>query len=487
MHAMPSGGDGHSSGKAVTGGLGDGVVVLAAVAAPPPSTATTSLSLSLSHEQQPSNKSPAIRLTPKVVPWWANAMAELDVATLRKQYPALTRTQNGEPVAFLDGPAGSQVPMRVIDAVSHYLALNNANTHGSFVTSRESDEMLDRARTAVRDLVGAGDEGTVVFGPNMTSLTLSLSRALGHTWRAGDDVVVTRLDHDANITPWALAARDAGANVRRIPFHAEDTTLDLEALDAVLSTRTRLVAVGAASNATGTINAIAQICEMAHDHGAEVFVDAVHYAPHSLIDVTEWGCDYLACSAYKFFGPHVGILWGSNDALGTVPAYRVRPAGDALPGRWETGTQNHEGIAGTLEAIEYLAALGQTNSRKKPRRRALISAFQAITRHERALLLRLLDGLESIPDLRIYGITERDRMAERAPTISFTHPRHSPRAIAAELGKQGIFVWDGNFYAIEVSEALGLEPEGMVRVGLLHYNTKSEVDRLIRSLKSLLC
>jgi cysteine desulfurase family protein (TIGR01976 family) len=414
-------------------------------------------------------------------------MAELDVYEVRKQFPALTRELNGEPVAYLDGPAGSQVPMRVIDSVSHYLALNNANTHGTFVTSRESDDMLSRARGAVRDLLGAGDEGSVIFGPNMTSLTFSLSRALGRTWRAGDEVVVTRLDHDANITPWVLAARDAGATVRHIPFHQQDTTLDLDALDGVLSTRTRLVAVGAASNATGTINPIQQISEMAHDHGAEVFVDAVHLAPHALLDVHAWGCDYLACSAYKFFGPHVGILWGNEEALATLPAYRVRPAGDALPGRWETGTQNHEGIAGTLEAIEYLAALGQTNGRKKARRRALTAAFNAIGRHERHLISRLLDGLESIPDVRVYGITDRSRSSERAPTVAFTHPRRSPREIATELGKRGIFVWDGNFYAIEVSESLGLEPEGMVRVGLLHYNTAAEVERLVGALQTLLC
>lgn len=423
-------------------------------------------------------------------------MLELDVASLRKQFPALTRMHDGEPVAYLDGPAGSQVPMRVIDAVSHYLALNNANTHGTFMTSHESDHMLERARDAVRDLVGAADAGTVVFGPNMTTLTFSLSRALGRTWRAGDEVVVTRLDHDANVAPWVLAARDAGATVHRIPFHHEDTTLDLEALDRVLSTRTRLVAVGAASNATGTINPIRHICEMAHDHGAEVFVDAVHLAPHALMDVTEWGCDYLACSAYKFFGPHVGVLWGRDEALGAVPAYRVRPAGEALPGRWETGTQNHEGIAGTLAAIEYLASLGtkksdtrakKNGSGKKQRRRALVSAFQAIGRHERGLFRRLLDGLESIPELRVYGITDRGRMAERAPTVSFTHPRRPPREIATECGKRGVFVWDGNFYAIEVSESLGLEPEGMVRVGLLHYNTAAEVDRLIQTLTGLLC
>ncbi len=414
-------------------------------------------------------------------------MAELDVATLRRQFPALTRTQDGEPVAYLDGPAGSQVPMRVIDAVSHYLALNNANTHGAFVTSRESDTLLDQARDAVRDFVGAGDEGSVVFGANMTSLTFSLSRALGRTWRPGDEVVVTRLDHDANITPWVLAARDAGATVRHIPFHDADTTLDLDALDAVLSTRTRLVAVGAASNATGTINPVAQIAEMAHDHGAEVFVDAVHFAPHALIDVAQWGCDYVACSAYKFFGPHVGIIWGSDEALGATPAYRVRPAGEALPERWETGTQNHEGIAGTLEAIDYLASLGQTGTRKKSRRRALAAAFQAIRRHERVLLVKLLDGLESIPNLRIYGITDRRRLGGRAPTVSFTHAKRSAREIATELGRRGIFVWDGNFYAIEVSESLGLEPDGMVRVGLLHYNTKLEVDRLIQALRSLLC
>ncbi len=423
-------------------------------------------------------------------------MVALDIPSLRKQFPALTRTQSGELVAFLDGPAGSQVPMRVIDAVSHYLALNNANTHGTFATSEESDEMIAHARDAVRDLLGAGDTGSVVFGPNMTTLTFSLSRALGRTWRTGDEIVVTRLDHDANVTPWVLAARDAGAMVHHIPFHHADTTLDLDALDRVLSTRTRLVAVGAASNATGTINPVAQICEMVHDHGAEVFVDAVHLAPHALLDVGAWNCDYLACSAYKFFGPHVGILWGRDEALGALPAYRVRPAGDALPGRWETGTQNHEGIAGTLEAIEYLASLAQPPRRspksrrsgaaRAQRRRALGQTFDAIGRHERALCQRLLDGLATIPGLRVYGIADTAHLEQRAPTVAFTHPRRAPLDIATECGKRGIFVWAGNFYALEVSESLGLEPEGMVRVGLLHYNTQDEVDRLLDTLETLL-
>ncbi len=427
-------------------------------------------------------------------------MVELDVPHLRKQFPALTRTDDaGNAVAYLDGPAGSQVPMRVIDAVSHYLALNNANTHGAFATSEESDRTIANARVAVRDFVGADDDGDVVFGPNMTSMTLSLSRALGRTWRPGDEVVVTRLDHDANISPWVLAARDAGATVHRIPFHHDDTTLDLNALDRVLSTRTRLVAVGAASNATGTINPIRRICDMVHDHGAEVFVDAVHLAPHALIDVKQWACDFLACSAYKFFGPHVGILWGRHEALSSAPAYRVRPAGSTAPGCWETGTLNHEGIAGTLEAIDYLASLGRPqvspssrrpdSSRRrqsrKERRRALTNAFAAITKHERTLLAQLLDGLARIEGVRVYGITDPDRIEERAPTVSFTHPRRSPQEIAVECGKRGVFVWAGNFYAIEVSESLGLEPEGMVRVGLLHYNTAAEVDRLLAVLQEL--
>lgn len=408
----------------------------------------------------------------------------LDITAVRQHFPALRRTVDGRPLAFFDGPAGSQVPQSVIDRMAEYMSHSNANTGGTFITSRESDEVLRDARAAAADLLGTDDPDCVVFGPNMTTLTFQLSRSLARTWKPGDEIVVTRLDHDANVAPWVMAARDAGATVHTIDFDRDDTTLDMDQLARLLSPRTALVAVGAASNATGTINPVAKICELSHDVGAEVFVDAVHYAPHALIDVAKWGCDYLACSAYKFFGPHLGLLWGKRDRLAALPAYQVRPAGDGLPGRWSVGTQSHEAIAGTLAAIEYLAALGQ-QSPAVSRRQALSRAYRAIRAHENELIWRFLDGMAKIPSYRIWGITDREQAAERAPTVSFTHARASPETIARVLGEQGICSWYGNYYAIGVTEHLGLEPDGMVRVGVLHYNDRDEVDRLLDALRAL--
>jgi len=288
----------------------------------------------------------------------------------RSQFPALTRQQDGHPVVFFDGPGGSQVPDGVIAAVAHYLAHTNANRGGLYATSRESDEILEAAHRAVADLLGTDDPDCVIFGANMTSLTLSLSRALSKTWRTGDEVLVTRLDHDANVTPWVLAARDAGAEVKYVDIHRDDCTLDFEDLRAKLSPRTRLVAVGCASNLVGTINPVGEICRLVHALGGLVFLDAVHFVPHALPDVGPWDCDFLACSAYKFFGPHVGILWGRRKFLETLPVYKVRPASEDLPGRWMTGTQSHEGIAGALAAVEYLAALGRTVAPAAENRRA---------------------------------------------------------------------------------------------------------------------
>ncbi len=429
-----------------------------------------------------------------------------DVDYCRAQFPALTREQGDRPVVFFDGPAGSQTPQRVIDAVSHYLAHTNANTHGEFATSRETGELLAEAHRGVADFLGADDPDCVIFGANMTTLTLALGRAIGRTWRPGDEVLVTRSDHDANVTPWVLAARDAGAVVHHVNIRREDCTLDLDDLRRKLSPRTRLVAVGAASNATGTVHPIRAICDWAHGAGAEVFVDAVHYAPHLPIDVQALGCDYLACSAYKFFGPHVGVLWGRRERLETLPAYKLRPAPDDLPGRWMTGTQNHEGIAGTLAAVEYLADVGRRHDRKhvgeslrdshsrlgetRPRaatgrRPALRAAYECIEQYERQLLAHLLAGLRAIREITVHGITDPSRLAERVPTICFTHTRLAPGEIAQRLAADGIYVWHGNYYALPLTEALGLEPDGAVRVGLLHYNTADEVDRLLDGLRAM--
>lgn len=409
----------------------------------------------------------------------------LDVAACRRQFPALAREFDGKPAVYFDGPAGSQTPRRVMDAMVAYMSERNANHGGLFPTSRESDAMLDDARAAAADLLGAKNPREIVFGANMTTLTFALSRALARTWQPGDEIVVTRLDHDANFTPWTLAARDAGATVKHVDVRANDCTLDLDDLQAKLSPRTRLVAVGCASNAVGTVNPVAQITSMAHKVGAQVFLDAVHYAPHRLLDVAGWGSDYLACSAYKFFGPHVGVLWGREQLLASLPAYKVRPASDEVPDRWMTGTQNHEGIAGTLAAIEYLAELGRGASPGLSRRHALIAAFARIHAHENQLAERMLAGLAQLPEIRVWGITDPAKFADRVPTFGVSHARLSPTEIAERLGAQGIFVWHGNFYALPLTEALGLEPAGLVRIGLLHYNTVEEIDRLLAALAAL--
>jgi cysteine desulfurase family protein (TIGR01976 family) len=409
-----------------------------------------------------------------------------DFPACRKLFPALERSINGQPVLFLDGPAGSQCPRSVIDAVANYLSRSNANHGGLFATSRESDGMLDEAHQGLADFVGADDPGEIAFGANMTTMTFALSRALTKTWRPGDEILVTRLDHDANVSPWVLAARDAGATVQHVEIHREDCTLDLDDYQKKLSPRTKLVALGCASNAVGTINPVVEMTRMAHAAGALVFLDAVHYAPHGLLDVRAWDCDFLACSAYKFFGPHVGVLWGRRTLLDGLPAYKVRPAPNDLPGKWMTGTQNHEGIAGTLAAVDYIAELGrQTLPAKSTRREALQAASAAIGIYERDLGARLLNGLRDMSQVRVYGITDPARLHDRVPTVSITHAKLSPGELTTRLGERGIFVWHGNYYAVPLTEALGLEPQGLVRIGLLHYNTAPEIDRLLATLDEL--
>jgi cysteine desulfurase family protein (TIGR01976 family) len=415
----------------------------------------------------------------------ANLTPEI-VQKVRQQFPALSREVNGRPAVFFDGPAGSQVPQRVIDAVGHCLAQTNANHEGLFATSSESDAMLHEAHRAMADFLGADDPDCVCFGANMTTLTMALSRALARNWSSGDEIIVSRLGHDANVTPWVLAAEDAGATVRHIEIHRDDCTLNLDDLRGKLSEKTRLVAVGYASNASGSINPIQEITAMAHEFGAQVFVDAVHYAPHGRIDVGALGCDYLACSAYKFFGPHVGVMLGRRELLEGLTAYKLRPATDELPGKWMTGTQNHEGIAGTLAAVDYLADLGRELSGESlDRGAALDAAMAAIANYERELARRLIAGLQRIESVRIWGITDPAQFDRRAPTVSITHGKLTATEMATRLGERGIFTWHGNFYALPVTESLGLEPEGLLRIGLLHYNTAEEVDRLLEELALL--
>lgn len=408
-----------------------------------------------------------------------------NVEAVRQQFPALQRRIDDRPVIYFDGPAGSQVPRRVADAVADYLLNSNANQGGGFATANETDEILANAHQAFADFLGAESGDCISFGANMTSLTFTLSRALAKTWSAGDEIIVTQLDHDANVTPWVLAARDAGVNVKHLSWKPDDCTLDLDEFDRLLTDRTRLVAFAYASNAVGTITPAKAIIERAQTVGAMTFVDAVHYAPHGRIDVSALDCDFLACSAYKFFGPHIGILYGKRDLLDSMTPYKLRPATNALPGKWMTGTQSHEGIAGAAEAVRYLADLGRgLDTTATTQTAALTVAFNTIVHYERDLAARLIDGLQSIPGVRIWGITDPNRFDERVPTVSVTCRDIPPREFAKQLSSRGVFAWAGNHYALPFTEAANLEPHGTLRLGLLHYNTAEEVDECLRLLES---
>jgi cysteine desulfurase family protein (TIGR01976 family) len=410
----------------------------------------------------------------------------LSPSHIRSRFPALTQTQDGRPVVFFDAPGGTQCPQSVIDAVSHYLAFDNANHAGVFATSVRSDAMLAEAHAAVADLLGAASPAEIVFGSNMTSLTFSVSRAIAREVSPGDEIIVTRLDHDANVTPWTLVAEDRGAVVRWVDVRPDDCTLDLDSLEAQLSTRTRIVAVGYASNAVGTVNDVRRIVALARAAGAVTFIDAVHYAPHGSIDVQALGCDFLACSAYKFYGPHVGILYGRHGHLERLRAYKVRPAGDRPPAKFETGTQNHEGIAGTKAAIEYLSSLAPADAGAMTRRSRIAAGMEALHEYEKGLCRRLLDGLQQVRGLRVWGIADPSRLDERVPTVSFTMEGRTPRSIAERLARAGIFAGSGHFYAVSLTDRLGLDPSGgLLRVGLAHYNTADEVDRLLCELQAM--
>jgi cysteine desulfurase family protein (TIGR01976 family) len=421
-------------------------------------------------------------------------IAPFDVAAVRDRFPALARQVGGRPLAYLDGPAGTQVPRECIRAIADYLENRNANAHGRFTTSEESDAMLADVHAAGAQFVGAAHADEIVFGPNMTTLTFAVSRAIGRTLRRGDEIVVTRLDHDANVAPWLALEEERGAVIRWLEIDPEDCTLDLDALAGLLGPRTRVVAVGLASNAVGTINPVRRIADLVHATGAQLWVDAVHAAPHLPIDVVALDTDYLVCSPYKFYGPHLGMLWGRRELLAELPAYKVRPSPDALPFRWETGTGPHETLAGLLGTFRYLEWLGvsQGDAAGTPgaadggRQARLRAALGAIREYERSLTLSLLDGLAGVPGLRIRGITDPARVDERCPTVGFTMIGHSPAEIAAFLGSRGIATWDGDYYAYELIRTLGLaETGGMVRVGLVHYNTLGEVDRLVETLAEL--
>ena len=425
-----------------------------------------------------------------------------DIAWVRSQFPSLAQTVNGHPAAFLDGPGGTQVPQRVIDGISDYLRRDNANTCGAYATSRRTDAMLAEARAAMADFLNCA-ANEIVFGQNMTMLTYAMSRAIGRDLGPGDEILVTRLDHDANVSPW-LALEEKGVTIRWAEIHADDCTLDVEDLATKLNSKTRLVAIGYASNAVGTINPVKEIVRLAHGFGALAYVDAVHYAPHGLIDVAALDCDFLVCSTYKFYGPHMGVLYGKREHLARLRPYKVRPLTEAVPLRWEWGTLNHECIAGITACVDYIADLGRREnptSRKSgekwgtqpvgaTRRAAIVAAFESIHRHEHALMTRLIAGMAEIPQLRIYGITDPECFAWRCPTLAVRVVEQiaelTPLALATKLGDRGFFTWDGNYYALNLTERLDVEKSGgFLRIGLVHYNTVEEVDRLLEALREI--
>src|SRR5580698_7888839 len=456
------------------------------------------------------------------MPTTETAPTAFDLTHIRAQFPSLAQAVNGHPAVFLDGPGGTQVPQRVIDAISNYLRRDNANTGGAYATSRHTDAMLAEARAAMADFLNCGAD-EIVFGPNMTTLTYAMSRSIDRDLGPGDEILVTRLDHDANVSPW-LALEEKGVTIRWAEIHPGDCTLDVEDLATKLNSKTKLVAVGYASNAVGTINPVKEIVRLAHSAGALAYIDAVHYGPHGLIDIAALDCDFLVCSTYKFFGPHMGVLFGKREHLQRLRPYKVRPNTNAIPNCWEWGTLNHECIAGITACVEYLADLGRRSTNEsrngatngttptgvphpsrfskggndaadtsgvtKERRAAIVEAYQPIPNHERGLLDRMMAGLTKIPHLKIYGITDPARFAERCATLAIRvedgNPSHTPLQLATQLGARGIFTWDGNYYALNLTEQLNVEKSGgFLRIGLVHYNTHEEVDRLLAALSEI--
>lgn len=415
----------------------------------------------------------------------------LDLSLVRGQFQSLDR-----PAVFFDNPGGTQIAKHSLERINRYLLECNANHEGAFPTSQQSDAILHEAHAAMADFLNASSPDEIVFGANMTSLTLHISRSLARTLNPGDEIVVTRMDHDANISPWMLVAEDRGCTLTWVDFDVEDYTLKLDEFEKALDRKPKIVAFGYASNATGTINPVRKLTKMAKDAGALVYIDAVQYAPHGPIDVQDIGCDFLVCSAYKFFGPHVGALYGKLELLEDLKAYKVRPAPDTSPGKWMTGTQNHEGIAGVLGALEYFEWLADqfADTQKRSldeagltgRRLNLVAAMTAMRAYEFELSRALIEVIQAAPGTHIHGITDMKRLDERVPTVSFTWAGKHPRAIAEALGKEGFYVWDGNYYALAVTERLGVEASGgMVRVGAAHYNTLDEVAQFGEALRKI--
>ena len=411
-----------------------------------------------------------------------------DLEAIRSQFPALSVMDDGVARVYFDNPAGTQVPRSVVERMSDCMLEASANLGGYFRTSDLAGEIVADAQAAMADFLNAPSSDEIVFGQNMTSLTFHLSRSIGRHFSAGDEIVLSRMDHDANVEPWVLMARDHGLVVRWLPFDTQSFEIDLATLDDILTDRTRLVCIGGASNLTGTVNDVESICRKARDAGAWSFVDGVQSAPHVVTDVQAFGCDFFVCSAYKFFGPHQGVLWGKRDVLERLEPYKVKPAPDTIPWSFAPGTASHEGLAGTAAAVDYLGRIGaSTTDDATDRKAGLARGMQVIFDYEQELSSHLISGLQALPGVTVQGITAAGRMHWRVPTVSFTHATIQPDAIAMALAERNIFVWSGHNYAVEAADALGiLESGGAVRVGPVHYNSIAEIDTLLTALEPIL-
>ena len=418
----------------------------------------------------------------------------IDLETIRSQFPALSIVDGDMPRIYFDNPGGTQAPTMVADRMQQCLLESNANIQGGFRTSNLVDAIIEDAHQAVADLLNAPSRDEIIYGANMTTLTLHLSRSIGRCFNRGDEIILSRMCHDANVGPWLMLARDLGLEVKWMPFNTETFEFDLDQYDDLLTNKTKLVCVGGASNMTGTINDIKSICAKAHAAGAWTYIDAVQSVPHVSTDVQDLDCDFLVCSSYKFFGPHQGTLWGRREILKMLEPYKVRPASSRIPACFETGTQNHEGMAGTTAAIDYFAWVGESMagqyheqySQFEGRRKYVHAAMDCLFAYEKGLAQHLINGLQQLPGVRIQGITAPDAMHRRVPTVSFTVDGVNPAAIAEDLAARNIFVWSGDYYAVEVATALGIIDSGAVRIGPVHYNSIAEVDQVLNALDDIL-
>jgi len=412
----------------------------------------------------------------------------INIDRIRGQFPALSETDEGKARLYFDNPAGTQVPQMVVDRMANCMLYSSANLGGGFPTSIRAGAVVDDARAAMADFLNAPSPDEIIFGQNMTSITFHLSMSIGKLLQPGDEIILSRMDHDANVEPWKLMARDYDLKVRWLEFDTGTFEFDLSELDTLLNDRTRLLCVGGASNLTGTINDVKTICGKARDVGAWSFVDAVQSAPHILSDVQDIGCDFFVCSAYKFFGPHQGILWGRRDVLEKLAPYKVRPAPAELPWCFETGTQSHEGMAGTAAAVDYFAWVGEAMAGATGNRREQLKAgLELLFDYEKQLADRLIAGLKSIPGVRVLGISDPIASDRRVPTVSFVHEQHAPSDIASALAERNVFAWSGHNYALELAKALNINDSGgAVRIGAVHYNTPDEIDAVVTALQEIL-